>query len=210
MSIQNMIENIRKSKMHENVGGEQLTTQRAGDPGNRELHEQKAKTRMDIRKRAAVQKLGKSSTNQAPAVKEGVGDVASKIQQSKGGNETVKGDNTVDNSEKPSNKLGLTGESASSLSSNIQALGSTNAGSGAMNGAMQAGMASGGNPFAMAGGAIMGVLQSKENREKAMQMVEAAKIKEQQQAESRKQDVMSQLQGNIGSAFRAATKSVSF
>ena len=215
-NVQDMINRIKKSNMHANLGGEQLTKGKAfpnAQPhtGNNPIAnfvDRITGTGTAARKAAAAKQLSKSTPSSSQ--KDGVGDVAAKVQQSSSGKQDVvtgsgggsRGggqDNTVDNSDNLGN-----------LQKGIQGLGSTNSMSGAANGAIQAGLASGGNPFAMAGGAIMGVIQSRENRKKAEQMVEATKFMEKQKAEQRKQKAMSQLQGNIGEAFRGATKSVSF
>lgn len=200
-----MIERIKKSNMHEKLGGEQLTAQAAAQNGE-----------LEARKAAASKKLATTSQapqQNAPTVRDGVGDTAAKLQANKGGGQDVVtgdgggggggGDGTGPSTLEQTTNTG-------DLAGNIQKLGSTSSSSGAMNGAMQAGAASGGNPYAMAAGAVMGIMQSKENRQKAMQMVEQSKILEDKKAEERKQKAMGDLQSNIGTAFRSATKSVSF
>ena len=93
----------------------------------------------------------------------------------------------VDENESPkTNKLGLKSGNASDLSKGISKLGSTDSGSGAINGAIQAGMMSQGNPFAMAGGALLGLLQARENRKRQEALIRSQVIKEQQLAEQEK------------------------
>ena len=103
---------------------------------------------------------------------------------------------------------GLDSNSASQLSKGLTSIGSTDAGSGAMNGAIQAGMMSGGNPYAMAGGALMGLLQSRENRKRQEALIRSQVIKEQQLAEQRKEAAIEGLRGDIGKAFRGASKGI--
>ena len=98
--------------------------------------------------------------------------------------------------------------SSTELSQGLTSIGSTDAGSGAMNGAIQAGMMSGGNPYAMAGGALMGLLQSRENRKRQEALIRSQVIKEQQLAEQRKEAAIEGLRGDIGKAFRGASKGI--
>lgn len=188
MSIDKVVQQVSQSKNHVNVDEE---------------------TNKAMRKAAAMK--GLSSKKDTTLEKtESVGEQVSKVNKQSSGDGIQKGSDVDSGGDSSTvNRLGLkAGGDSGDLQKGISSLGSTDAAGGAMNGAIQAGMMSGGNPYAMAGGALMGLLQSRENKKKAQQMVEATKFIEKQKAEQRKEAAMEGLRGDIGKAFRGASKGV--
>ena len=78
------------------------------------------------------------------------------------------------------------------------------AGGDAMGNAVKAGMASGFNPFVMAGAVALGALKSKQEKERAEKMGDARAKAEKAKGEAKKGDIMGQMSKDISQAFGAA------
>ena len=185
MTIEKVVQQVSQSKKHTNLDDEYSKV---------------------TRKAAAIKGLAAKKDTGLEKT-ESVGEQVSKVNK-KESDGIVKGDAALESESPKPNRLGLKSGSASDLSQGLQSIGSTDAAGGAMNGAIQAGMMSGGNPYAMAGGALMGLLQSRENKKKAEALIRSQVIKEQQLAEQRKEAAIEGLRGDIGKAFRGASKGI--
>lgn len=185
MSIDKIVQQVSQSKNHINI--EEESTKAARKAAARKQLSSKKDTTLD-----KTTSVGDAVVNQNNKPKDGI----------------IKGSNVDNGGDSAPNRLGLKSGSGSDLSQGLSSIGSTSATSGAMDGAVQAGMMSGGNPYAMAGGALMGVLKSRENKKKAEALIKSQVIKEQQRAEERKEAAMGSLKSDIGKAFRGASKGV--